>query len=146
MAFAKGSLLPFQGLTERIRTAREVLGHIEKALELDSLIMYAWLLRGIFERELSQISWIERTIVKLVFGTDLKGNLSLAESFLWKAQQLDPKSIVVYYELYQTYKIVGKNDTARAMLKTLLLLQPKTLRERIVYRTATELLKNFQNK
>jgi tetratricopeptide (TPR) repeat protein len=129
-ALAKGSLLPFVGVWKKISIGKEVKQHVQNSLERDSTFSYPYVIRGIFEREGSKLSWIEKGIVRVVFGTNLSGTLEASEKNLKLALQYDPANSFAYYELYLTYQEMGDPTQAAASLRRILEMQPKSLREK----------------
>ncbi len=138
-ALAKGSLIPFVGVREKIETGKIARFHIQKAIELDSLCTYAYILNGIFERELSGVGWLERQLVRLIFNTDLRGSLQNSEASLWKALSIEPMNLFAYYELYWTFIASGNVRKARSMLEQLLTIPARTMREKKVHDTIRQL-------
>jgi tetratricopeptide (TPR) repeat protein len=125
IALAKGSLLPFVGVWKKISIGKEVKQHVQKSLDRDSTFSYPYVIRGIFERVGSQLSWIEKGIVRVVFGTNLSGTLEESEKNLKLALRYDPDNSFAYSELYLTYRAMGDTAQATASLRHILEMQPK---------------------
>ena len=137
-ALTYGSLLPFSGVRERVRIGKLVHDHALRALELDSTYTMAYVLLGIFEREASKLSWLEKGIVRIVFGQDIRGSLQQSELYFNTALQYEPKNIFASYELYWTFKEMGDHDRALASLSRALESQPHTAREILQYAEARD--------
>ncbi len=129
-ALAKGSLIPFVGVREKIAIGREVKLHIQKSLECDSTFSYSYVISAIFEREGAQLSWLEKSIVRLIFGEDLSGSLEASEHYLKSAIKYDSSNSFAYYELFWTYKAMGNKSLAIASLQEVMKRVPKNLREK----------------
>ncbi|MCX6120294.1 MAG: hypothetical protein NTX44_01590 [Ignavibacteriales bacterium] len=129
-ALAKGSLLPFIGVWKKIAMGKEVKQHVQKSLERDSTFSYPYVIRAIFEREGSKLSWIEKGIVRVVFGENLSGTLTASEQNLKTALHYDPANSYAYFELYLTYQAMGDTGQAASSLRHILAMQPKSLREK----------------
>jgi tetratricopeptide (TPR) repeat protein len=129
-ALAKGSLLPFVGVWKKIAIGKEVKQHVQKSLERDSTFSYPYVIRAIFERVGAQLSWIEKGIVRVVFGENLSGTLEASVQNLKLALRYDPANSFAYYELYLTYSAMGDTAQAAAALRSILEMQPKNLREK----------------
>ena len=129
-ALAKGSLLPFIGVWKKIAMGKEVKQHVQKSLERDSTFSYPYVIRAIFEREGSKLSWIEKSIVRVVFGENLSGTLAASEQNLKTALHYDPANSYAYYELYLTYQEMGDTAQAAASLRSVIEMRPKNLREK----------------
>jgi hypothetical protein len=129
-ALAKGSLIPFVGVREKITIGKEVKSHIQRSLECDSTFSYPYVVRAIFEREGSKLSWLEKGIVRVVFGEDLSGSLKASEQYLKTALRYDSSNSFAYYELFWTYQAMGNKSLAAASLQEVLKRNPKNLREK----------------
>ena len=143
MALTKGSLIPFNTVSEKIRIGKEVRFHAEKAVELDSTFALAYVVLAVFERESSQLSWFERTIARIIFGADINGSLLHSEELLKKSIQYDPGNSYAFYEMYFTDMAMGKKDAAVESLKKVLALPVKSQREEKLHRLAQEYLAGF---
>jgi tetratricopeptide (TPR) repeat protein len=130
IALTKGSLIPFVGVWEKIAIGKEVKQHVQKSLERDSTFSYPYVIRAIFERVGAQLSWIEKGIVRIVFGENLSGTLAASEQNLKTALRYDPANSFACYELYLTYQAMGDTAQAAAALRRVLLFQPKNQREK----------------
>jgi len=129
-ALAKGSLLPFVGVWKKIAIGKEVKQHVQKSLERDSTFSYPYVIRAIFEREGSKLNWLEKGVVRVVFGEDVSGTLEASVQNLKLALRYDPANSFAYYELYLTYRAMEDTSQAAASLRSILEIQPKNLREK----------------
>ena len=129
-ALAKGSLIPFVGVREKIAIGKEVKLHIQKSLECDSSFSYSYVLRAIFEREGAKLSWLEKGIVQVIFGENISGSLEASEHYLKTAVRYDTSNSFAYYELFWTYKAMGNLPKAVSSLKEVIKRVPKNLREK----------------
>ncbi len=129
-ALAKGSLIPFVGVREKIAIGKDVKFHVQKSLECDSTFSYSYIIRAIFEREGAQLNWLEKGIVRVVFGEDLSGSLEASEQYLKTALRYDPSNSFAYYELFWTYKAMRNKSLAVSSLKEVIKHVPKNLREK----------------
>lgn len=130
LALCEGSLIPFVGTKEKILISRDVLTEANRATQIDSNFALAYVVIGIFQRETSKLSWFERLIVRMVYGSDLNGSLSASESYLLKSVSLDPENSYGFYELYWTYQAMKDHQKARRSLEMLLTIPPSNERER----------------
>ncbi|HVN47265.1 MAG TPA: hypothetical protein VMU30_00440 [Bacteroidota bacterium] len=139
-ALAKGSLIPFVGVREKIQIGKEVRQCLHEAIKRDSTFAYPYIVLSIFERESARLSWFERGLVKIIFGEDISGSLQSSEQWLRKALLYDPDNSFAYYELYWTYKAMG--DTTRGIdaLKHVISISPHNLREKDQQEKSREIL------
>jgi tetratricopeptide (TPR) repeat protein len=144
-ALAKGSLIPFVGVREKIAIGKEVKQQLQATLQRDSTFSYAYVLKAIFEREGSQLVWFEKGIVRIVFDENLSGSLQASEQYLRKALQYDTTNSYAYYELYWTYKATGDTACARSALQHVLKMPPRNMREQNQQEEAQQQLQVFNN-
>jgi tetratricopeptide (TPR) repeat protein len=129
-ALAKGSLIPFVGVREKIAIGKEVKSHIKRSLECDSSFSYPYVLNAIFEREYAKLGWLEKGIVRVIFGEDLSGSLEASEEYLKTALRYDSSNSFANYELFWTYKAMGNLPKAKFSLQEVIKRIPKNLREK----------------
>jgi hypothetical protein len=129
-ALAKGSIIPFVGVREKIAIGKEVKSHIQKSLECDSSFSYPYVLRAIFEREGAQLSWLEKGIVRVIFGENISGSLEASEHYLKTALRYDSSNSFAYYKLFWTYKAMGKRTMVFSSLQEVIKRVPNNLREK----------------
>jgi tetratricopeptide (TPR) repeat protein len=142
-ALAKGSLIPFVGVREKITIGKEVKVHVQRSLECDSSFSYPYVVRAIFEREGAQLSWLEKGIVRIVFGEDLSGSLEASEQYLKTALRYDSSNSYAYYELFWTYQAMGNKLLALSSLQEVINHVPRNLREKQQQEEAREHLKEL---
>jgi tetratricopeptide (TPR) repeat protein len=128
-ALAKGSLIPFVGVREKISIGKEVKQQLQETLQRDSTFSYAYVLKAIFDREGSQLGWFEKGIVRIVFGENISGSLFASELYLRKALHYDTTNSFAYYELYWTYKAMDDTAGELSALQHVLKMPPRNLRE-----------------
>jgi tetratricopeptide (TPR) repeat protein len=144
-AMAKGSLIPFVSISEKIHIGKGVRFHAEKAIELDSTYSYAYIILAIFEREGAKLSWFERAIARIVFGEELNGSLTRSEELLFKALKYDSSSAYAYYELSRTYGTMGRKEDSIASLKKVIELPINSQREERQHQNAAKFLARLQS-
>jgi hypothetical protein len=130
MALCLGSLIPFRGVKEKISDSKEVLSQLNTTLRLDSTMALAYVLLGVFWREAASLSWLEKTFVNVFYGESFNQTVQDSEQALLHAIYLDPSCSYAYYELYWTYKAMGKKALAAKNLADVLSLFPANMREK----------------
>ena len=143
-AMTSGSLIPFGGVSEKLKLGKEVRLEAEKTIELDSTFALAYIILAIFERESAQLSWLERTIARVIFGEELHGSFQASEEFLAQAVKYEPANSYAYYERYWTYLAEGRKDAAAESLKRVLAIPARSQREEQQRQLAQEYLENLQ--
>jgi tetratricopeptide (TPR) repeat protein len=145
LALGRGSLIPFVGVSDKIRIGKEVQDEAKKAIKLDSTFSHAYVVLAIFQREGAKLSWLEKTFVRIVFGYAFSGTLEESERYLRVALSLDRRNTYAMFEMYLTYTAMGKTDQAMAALRTLCAIQPTNCREQQQKEESQLILKTFES-
>ena len=143
LALCHGSLTPFKSLTEKLDIAQDVEKNALRSLELDSTYSMTYVLLGIYYRGVSHLSWVERTIVNGILGSDIYGTIEDSERNLRKAVALDPHNSYAYYELSWTLRSAGRESEAIGALRKVLTFVPTNERERQQYESAERRLERM---
>ncbi|HEX9614012.1 MAG TPA: hypothetical protein VGA55_00815, partial [Bacteroidota bacterium] len=93
LALAKGSLVPFHSVQEKLDIGKFVVRHARKAVEIDSTFGPAYVVLGILYREAARLTWYEALIANVVFGGSLPGTIDDSEAALRRAIALNPNDI-----------------------------------------------------
>ena len=72
LAAMSGNLALFKSGREKILLGRLVEEHSKKAIALDSSLAYPYVSLGIYYRELSRLSWLERGLAKVFFWSNTR--------------------------------------------------------------------------
>jgi len=119
MAVAQGRAALNAGTRERIERSRAVKRHAERAIALDSTLDGAYHTRGRWHREVEDLGFFQRAIVKTVYGGLPESSLDQAVSDFTRAIELDDR-IFHHLELGKTYLQMDRPDAARRELQTVL--------------------------
>ncbi len=129
LAATTGKLAQFSGGRSKVRIGRAVEEYYRKSLEIDSTYALAYLVGGIFNRELAQLSWIQKLAAKALFGGLPEGDLEQSRAMLERAIELDRTLFMAHWELAQTYEALGMPDRAQSHLRFLRVLSPRSSEE-----------------
>lgn len=119
MAVAQGRAALNAGTRERIERSRAVKRHAERAIAIDSTLDGAYHTRGRWHREVEDLGFFQRAIVKTVYGGLPESSLDQAVHDFQRAIALDDR-IFHHLELGKTYLQMDRPDTARRELQTVL--------------------------
>lgn len=115
-ALAAGRLTLHVGRAERVRHSRAVKRHADRALALDSTLAPAYHLRGRWHREVADLSFLVRALVRTFYGGLPDASLEQAVRDFQRAIQLESKPYN-HLELGKTYLEMGRDAAARTQLQ-----------------------------
>lgn len=119
MAVAEGRVALDAGTGERIRRSRAVKRHVDRAIALDSTLDGAFHVRGRWNREVADLGFFKRAIVKTVYGGLPEASFEQAVRDFKTAIELHDE-IFHHLELGKTYLKLDREDAARAEFQTVL--------------------------
>ena len=114
-ALAAGRLTLHVGASKRVRYSRTVKRHCDRALALDSTLAPAYHLRGRWYREVADIGFFKRTLVRAFYGGLPDASFSEAVADFQQAIALESKPYN-HLELGKTYLKMDREDDARRQL------------------------------
>ncbi len=112
VAVAEGRLALDAGTRERVRRSRAVKQHADRAIELDSTLAGAYHVRGRWHREVDDLGFFERAIVKTVYGGLPEASSEQAVRDFRRALTLEERAFH-YLELGKTYELMDRPEEAR---------------------------------
>lgn len=123
-AVAEGRLALDAGTKERVRRSRQIKTHADRAIELDSTLADAFHVRGRWNREVSDLNFFERTVVKTIYGGLPESSFEQAVEDFTTALSLEDVRFH-HLELAKTYLKMDREDDARTHLNRVLALPKK---------------------
>ncbi|MDX1429821.1 MAG: hypothetical protein R3282_06015, partial [Rhodothermales bacterium] len=96
---------------------------------------------GIFNRELSQLNWVQRLAASALYGGVPHGSLETSKEMLRKAIRLQPDLLIAHWELAQTCYAMDRPDEALAHIRYIGKLQPQNTEEVRLKEKAAKLLR-----
>ena len=118
-AVAEGRLALQAGRQERVERSRAVKRHADRAIELDSSLPGAFHVRGRWHREVSDLNFLERAVVRTVYGGLPDASFEQAVRDFQRAIELEDVRFH-HLELAKTYLKMDRSTDARAQLETVL--------------------------
>lgn len=120
LAATYGHLALYKDGKEKVKLARDVEENSKKAIQLDSKYIPAYIVLGVYYREVANLSWALKTFARTLFGGLPNGTDEDSEKTLLKAVQLNPQLIHTRFELAKTYDSMGEEDKVAEQLKEVL--------------------------
>lgn len=118
-AIAEGRLALGAGTKERVQRSRLVKQHVDRAIELDSTLAAAFHVRGRWNREVADLNFIERTVVRTVYGG--LPDASFKQSVQDFKRAIDLEDVRFHHlELAKTYLKMERPADARTHLQRVL--------------------------
>jgi len=123
-AVAEGRLALDAGRQERVERSRAVKRHADRAIELDSTLAGAFHVRGRWHREVSDLNFLERAVVRTVYGGLPDASFEQAVQDFRRAIGLEDVRFH-HLELGKTYLKMDRPADARAQFETVTKLPPR---------------------
>lgn len=113
MAMAMGRMALISTGEEKIKAVRDIRHYADKCIQLDPKNFKGYHVLAKWNYEVSDLSTVERWLVRLTYGSLPKASLSEAINYYEKSKQLNPKYVLNYLELAKAYK--RKNEDKKAV-------------------------------
>lgn len=123
-AISEGRIALDAGTRERVQRSRAVKEHADRAIEIDSTLPGAYHTRARWHREVSDLNFFERAIVKTVYGGLPDASFEASVRDFTRAIELENVRFH-HLELAKTYMKMDREEDARKQLKTVVELSPK---------------------
>ncbi|MEF8938701.1 MAG: hypothetical protein V5A22_02565 [Salinivenus sp.] len=115
-ALAAGRLTLHVGPSKRVRHSRTVKRHTDRTLALDSTLAPAYHLRGRWHRQVADLNFLVRALVRTFYGGLPDASLEQAVRDFEQATRLESTSYN-HLELGKTYLAMGRDTAARTQLE-----------------------------
>lgn len=125
MALAKGRIALVVGGREKIEAVSDVKQYTERSLKSDPNSYKAWHVLGKWHYEVSNLSGLERTAARLLYGGLPPASLQDCIACYEKSRSLNPDFVLNYLELAKAYHRSNQNAKAIELLNKLLVMNNK---------------------
>lgn len=119
VAMSEGRVALNAGTRERVERSRAVKRHADRAIELDSTLAGAYHVRGRWHREVESLGFLQRTLLKTVYGGLPDASYEQAVRDFQRAIGLEDRTFH-HLELGKTYIQMDRSEAARQELQTAL--------------------------
>jgi tetratricopeptide (TPR) repeat protein len=143
LAMSYGNLATFKGGNEKIKLARKVEENAKKSIEINKNQYTAYVILGIYNREVASLGFFERIFANTFFGGMPEGSYEESVTMLNKALEIEPNTIVATYQLSKTYKNMGNEAKEKELLQKLLEYKIKNFRDKFALEKAKRRLENL---
>lgn len=144
MAIAMGRMALISSGKEKINAVKDIKTYAEKAIQLDPANFKAYHVLGKWHYEVSDLSSVEKWLVKTAFGALPAASLQEAIRNYEKCRQLNPLFVLNYLELGKAYHRQEEDAKARNMLHTVIKLPPTNSNDAGIKKEAKTLLDKWK--
>jgi len=123
VAVSEGRVALTAGTQEKVRRSRLVKRHSDRALELDSTLASAYHVRARWHREVADLGFFSRTIVRTIYGGLPDASFEQAVRDFKTAIRLEDK-VIHHLELGKTYLKMDREEEAQAEFQTAINMDP----------------------
>ena len=135
-----GKIGMMEGTKQKIINSYDVEEYGLKAIELDPTYDGSLHLLGRWHYELADLSWIERTVAKIVYETPPKASFEESVEFYKKAIEAKPDEVRHYLWIGKALIKLKDKDEAKRYLLTATEMTPQDDADRLMQKEAAELL------
>lgn len=144
MAVAMGRITQIASGDEKIKGVKDIKLYAEKSIRFDPNSYKGYTVLGKWHFEVSNLSAVEKWLVKVAFGSLPDASLDEAIRNYEKSKQLNPALLLNYLELAKSYHRKDKDAKAIEHLEALLKLPDLTSDDATIRREAQKLLKEYK--
>jgi len=123
VALTQGRRSAYGDTRQRVRRSRAVKVHADRALVLDSTLAGAYHVRGLWHRAVADLGFLQRTVVKLIYGGLPSASL---ERSAWNFRRAiaHETRVAHHLELGRTYRAMDRSEAAREQFRRALEVPP----------------------
>lgn len=129
---------------EKVASAKDLKKYVEAALKSDPNNFLAWHVLGRWHYEISNLNFVERSAVKVLYGGFPASSLKTGIAAFEKVKALTPGFILNYLELAKAYRRNNQKDKAKALLTEMMKISNHTEDDPGIKETAKKLLKDWE--
>ena len=143
LAMSYGNLAMFRGSKEKIKLAKVVEENATKSLKMNPNLYVSYVVLGIYNREIANLSFLERLFANTFFGSVPDGSFEESIKMFNKALKILPQTIVPAYQLAKVYRYMDDEQKERELLKKVLTYKIKDFRDKFAIAKAKKRLEEL---
>lgn len=144
MAIALGRSTMTKSGKEKVAAAKDLKKYVDAAIKANPSNFLAWHVLGRWHYEISNLNAIERTAVKVFYGSFPPSSLKEGIASFEKAKSLSPGFILNYLELAKAYHRNDEDEKAIATLNAMMQQPNYTEDDASIKETGKKLLKDWK--
>lgn len=124
MAISMGRIALISSGEEKINAVKDIKTYADRSIQLDPANYKGYHVLGKWHYEVSDLSMMEKVLVKITYGSLPESSLDDAIKNYEKSMHLNPAFLLNYLELAKAYRKKGEKNKARSLLLKLQKLPP----------------------
>jgi tetratricopeptide (TPR) repeat protein len=144
MSAAMGRMALIASGKDKINAVKDIKSYAEKAIRLDPNGFKAYHVLGKWHYEVSDLSGIEKWLVKIVYGGLPPASYDDALRYYEKCRQLNPNFVLNYLEMAKVYHRKDNDKKAIELLQIMLKLPDNTSNDAAAKEEAKELMEDWK--
>jgi len=144
MSIAMGRMALIASGDEKIKAVKDIRTYAERCVRIDPTNYKGYHVLARWYYEVSDLSSIERWLVKVAYGSLPKATLDEAIRYYEKSRSLNPTLVVNYLELAKAYNRKGQKQKAIELLKTMDRLPNSAADDPKIKKDGQEMLRKLQ--
>jgi tetratricopeptide (TPR) repeat protein len=130
IAMSYGNLALYEGGKEKVKLAKRVEENAKKSIEIDSTSYLPYIILGIYYRQISNLSWVERLFADTFFGDVPEGSYEQSLDMFRKVLQISPGMITATFQMALVYRDMDNEEMEKKFLKKVLTLPVHDFRDK----------------
>lgn len=144
LAMSYGNLALYEGGKSKIKLARKIEENAKRSLKINPDQYLSYVILGIYNRQIADLSWFERMFANTFFGSVPDGSFEQSIRMFKKALEIKPRTIVASFQLALTYKAMGEELMEKDLLETLIKYPLTNFRDKFAIKKAKRRLEELE--
>jgi tetratricopeptide (TPR) repeat protein len=140
MAVALGRSTMSKSGKQKMEISKDIRKYVDKALKADPNNFLAWHVLGRWHYEISSLTFVERSAVKIFYGGLPSSSFKESIAAFERSEALTPQFVLNYYELAKAYHKDGQNDKAIETIRKMMTLTDQTEDDEAIKKDGKKLL------
>ncbi|HVO73832.1 MAG TPA: hypothetical protein VMT35_07400 [Ignavibacteriaceae bacterium] len=130
IAMSYGNLALYEGGKEKVKLAKRIEENAKKSIEIDSSRYLPYVILGIYYRQISNLSWIERLFANTFYGDVPEGSYEQSLEMFRKVLKISPGMITATFQMALVYRDMDNIEMEKKLLKKVLTLPVHDFRDK----------------
>ncbi len=130
IAMSYGNLALYEGGKEKVKLAKRIEENAKKSIEIDSTKYLPYIILGIYYRQISNLSWVERLFANTFYGDVPEGSYEQSLDMFRKVLQISPGMITATFQMALVYRDMDNNEMEKKFLEKVLTLPVHDFRDK----------------